>query len=458
MKPKTKAKGNILISVTFVILISFVGITLLTFTIAHTRIVKARTKKITETDNMYQDLIYYLHYFREKVFNERIRDFEQPEIDYFNDTYFPDEVINGEHTITPSFEYIDYPKHDYKKTRVDGVFDVSSTCDRNNYRLNCEVAVDILSGRIPLTLFPLFINKKIEKPAETFLKENNIINRSGKNLVADDIETEVDFSRFLLDALKISGTVLSWREIREKVGLESSDDPIKEGIYFLVEEGCIASVFIQGDIERLIFSVNSQDRIQKIRLIKETETYEIQYKPAESYFISWDLSIDQETLFEEKIIVNGSVWSIEQEGSAAFVESSDIVLFVSGKAVIRSNLESEINEDDFHLKEITLSNLKLTCGKEKLFEQDNSVDSEILVDTEGKTNLQASMITSGKFTNKRAEVKLSGSLYCKDLENNGSMEIFHARSTAENYCCTVDFKYIDQFIITVIEEVSYEDQ
>jgi len=463
MKPKAKAEGNILISLTFVILISFTAITLLTFTVAHTRIVKARTKKLMETEKMYQDLIYYLHYFREKIFNVRIQDFNQPETDYFNGTHFPDKVTTGTHLITPSFESIEFPKQDYTKTKVFTAMDVSSYLNKNNYRLYAEVTVDILSGKIPLSVFPFFLNKNVDVPVETFLKENNIINKSRKNVIVGDVETELDVSRFLLDSLKISGTVLGWREIREKVGLELSDEPIAEGIYLILDEGIVATIFIQGDIERVIFSIDSQDHMQKIRLIKETEPYEIQYKPGQDYFTCWNPLIETETMFAEKIIVNGSVWSIEQEGGAAFVASAGIVLFVSGKAVIHSNLETETGDDHFNLREIKLTTLTLTCGKEKLFEQSSGVESEIIVDTEGKTNLHTSMITSGKFTNKRAELKLSGSLYCKDLENNGTVEITHvnaAKTTGidENYFRTVDFKYINQFLITVIEEVSHENQ
>ena len=157
MKPK--AKGNILISLAFVILISFAAITLLSFTVAHTRIVKARTIKLMETDKMYQDLIYYLHHFREKIFYVRIQDFNQPETDYFNDTHFPDEITTGAHLITPSFASSDFPKQGYIKTKVFVAMDVSSHLNKNNYRLHAEVTVDILSGKIPLTVFPFFIDK-----------------------------------------------------------------------------------------------------------------------------------------------------------------------------------------------------------------------------------------------------------------------------------------------------------
>ena len=461
MKEKKKDKGNILISVIFVTFLAFVGISLLTFTVMHTRIVRARTMKLVKTDQIYQDLIYYLHHFREKVFNEKIQDFSQPGQDYFNATYFPDLITKNNHQIIHSFDYFEIPKNYYTKTRIIVTLDAFSTTD--NYWMNSQVFIDILSGKIPLTVFTFFMNRGTENPspvdAETFLRENNIINKSDKKVVIDEIEAELGMHEFLIDALKITGTNLSWREIREKFGFPPSDEPIPQGIYFLVEDGVLESVFIQGDIERMIFS--TRDQTQKIRLIKNTVPYELYYKPQESYFTCWDYSVTGDMVFKEKIIVNGSVWSIEQEEDGAFAELSDITLLVTGNAVIRSNLETA--ESYLSLRQSKLSNLKLVCGKEHLeplFDWGDTESGVVIdnVDKTNPTNLLVSVIVDGKFTNKDQELKLSGSLYCNDLENTGTIEITHmdAAVPEKNYFSTIDFKYINQFLIHFIEEVNYD--
>jgi len=456
-----KDKGNILVSVVFVTFLAFVGISLLTFTVMHIRIVRARTMKLVKTDRIYQDLIYYLHHFREKVFNESIRDFNQPGQDYFNINYFPDIITGSEHQIIHSFDYFEIPKAYYTKTRIIVTIDASSTSD--SYCLNSEVFIDILSGKIPLTIFPFFMNRGTENPtpvdAETFLRENNVINKSDKKVVIDDIDAELGIHEFLIDALKITGTNLSWSEIRERFGFPPSDDPIPPGIYFLVEDGALESIFIQGDIERMIFS--ARDQTQKIRLIKNTVPYELYYKPEESYFECWDYSVTGDILYKEKIIVNGSVWSIEQESDGAFAELSNLTLLVTGKAVIRSNLETA--EPYLSLRQSRLSNLKLACGQEHLEHlfDGGGTESGVVVDNIDKTaptNLQVSVIVDGKFTNKDPDLKLSGSLYCKDLENTGTIEINHIDAVVpeKNYFSTMDFKYINQFLIHFIEEVYYE--
>ena len=461
MKEKEKDKGNILVSVIFVTFLAFVGFSLLTFTVMHTRIVSARTMKWVKTDQIYQDLIYYLHHFREKVFNETISESSQPEQDYFNATYFPDITTNNKNQISHSFDYFDIPKTYYTKTRIIVTLDACSTT--NSYGWNSQVFIDILSGKIPLSVFPLFMNRGTGNPkpvdAETFLRENNVINKSDKKVVIDEIEAELGIHEFLIDALKITGSNMSWREIREKFGFPPSDEPIPQGIYFLVEDGALESVFIQGDIERMIFS--ARDQVQKIRLIKNTMPYEIYYKPQESYFACWDYSVTGDKAFKEKIIVNGSVWSIEQEEDGAFTELSDLTLLVTGKAVIRSNLETA--KPHLSLQQSKLSNLKLVCGKEyleNLFDA-GGTGSELVIDNVDKTkptNLQASVIVDGKFTNKDPNLKLSGSLYCKDLENTGTIEInpVDAAVSEKDYFSTTDFKYIDQFLINFIEEVYHE--
>jgi hypothetical protein len=325
------------------------------------------------------------------------------------------------------------------------------------------VFIDILSGKLPLTIFPFFMNRGTENPGpvdtETFLRENNVINKSNKKVVIDNIEAELGIHDFLINALKITGTNLSWREIREKFGFPPSDEPIPLGIYFLVEDGDLETIFIQGDIERMIFS--TQNQLQKIRLIKNTVPYELYYKPGESYFDCWDYSVTGEILYKEKIIVNGSVWSIEQEGDGAFAELADLTLLVTGKAVIRSNLETA--EPNLSLRQSKLSNLKLVCGKEHLEHlfDGGGTESGLVIDNIDKTdptNLQVSVIVDGKFTNKDSQLKLSGSLYCKDLENTGTIEINHidAPVSENNYFSTMDFKYINQFLIHFIEEVYYD--
>lgn len=443
-----KKKGNIIISVLFIILISFIGLNLLTHSIIHNRIIGARTKKILAIDNIYQNLIQYLHNFREKIFQENLQNFQNPEIDYFNNTNFPDSKYNNI-LIKNSFNYISIPKEYYEKIRITNNLVASS--EKNNYCLNSNAIIKLLSGKIPVILMPFFINKEVDIPKDVFMQKNNIISKNDENLIVNNIETEINVSGFLLDSMKISGNVLSWRNIREKFGFEVSDEPIKDGIYILSEDDIVESIFIQGDVERVIFSI--QDNIQIIRIIKGGNSYEMRYIPNDTYFTCWDNTIDNQSVFKEKIIINGNILSVEQEDKTAFVEDSNIKLFSSGTIKIRTSLETK----NFDSKKIKLTNLTLISSFNALFNSANS-KSNIIVDTQDETKIQASIITSGKFTNRNQDLKLSGSLFAKDLENKGCIEIEQSNSKFDsgNYFRTKDFKYLKEFLIDSIEEIYYE--
>lgn len=446
-----KHEGNIIISVLFVVLISFLGLSLLGFSIFHTWIRGIRTQKISETGRMHQELIYYLHHFREKIFNKNIQNFYQPETDFFNKEYFPDiESRNDpEIMIKNSFDHCILPEEYYKKISITDIIDVSSV--RNNYSIKSEVIIFIFSGQIPLTLIPFFLNKAIEIPEETFLEENNIINNSGINMVIDDMEMELNTSEFLVESLGIQATVLTWAAMREKFGFEVSDEPIPEGIHLLKEDDILKCMFIQGDVERLVFSV--RDNTQKILIIKENIPHEYHYIPGKNYFICLDNQINEELIFKERIIVNGNIWSLEQDGSDGFTEVTDIILFASGNVVIVSDLVTK----DFTIKKIKSTSLTLVSSFEKLFNQ-GDLKPNIIVDTNREISLQVSIITDGKLINKSPKLEVKGSIFCKDLQNKGIIEITHwdSKSDRAKFFRTTDFKYIDCFHINYIEEVTNE--
>ncbi len=283
------------------------------------------------------------------------------------------------------------------------------------------------------------------------MQENNIKSKKHENLIVNNSKTEFNVSEFLINSLKIKGNILSWRNVREKFGFELSDEPIDEGIYILSEDDIVESIFVQGNVERMIFSI--QDNIQNIQIIKEGNNYEINYIPNDTYFICWDNTIDDQSIFKEKIIVNGDIGSIEQKDETGFLEDSNIKLFSSGTTIIKTSLKTK----NFDSKKTKLTNLTLISSFNAL---SNSVNpkSNIIVDAQNETEIHASIIINGKFTNKTQDLKLSGSLFAKDLENKGLIEIEHSNSKFDsgNYFRTIDFKYLKEFFIDSIEEIYYE--
>lgn len=458
--PGSAQKGFIAVSLSIILFMSLMGLMLLTYCFTHTKIVRSRSFKIKETDCLYQDLVCYLHNFRERILTDDIQGNGAPETGYFNGDVFSGTLLNPHngHTVTHSFTWLDFPLGTYKRTRVTARLHAYSASGRHPYHLLSGVHIGVLSGDIPLPLFSFVVDTTPPVPTKTFFEEKKVSGGDGKK-VAEDIDKKENITGFLVDTLRLSGNVLTWREIREKLGLPTSDEPVPEGIHLLTEDGVLHAMVIQGDVEKIIFSTGSggaADPVQKIRIIKETVSHEISYRPGDPFLQCWDTSVVQETYFGEKITVNGNVWSISQEGDAAFLDTSAITLTISGQAVIRSSLQTR----NLELKEMELTNLTLACGKEDLF--NGGGDAGVVVDApEEEVDVHASVITEGKFTNHSQQLNLSGSVSCGQLENNGSIDIRRtprsANPAVSPYFQVLGFCIIDDVSVTYIQEVSDED-
>jgi hypothetical protein len=298
-----------------------------------------------------------------------------------------------------------------------------------------------------LDFFPLFLNKKGEGPEESFL-ENHRINIGGTgNFIISDTVVEFHVSDFLIDSLKIGGEILNWENLRKKFGLEIKDEVIEKGIYFIVEGNVLESIFIQDDLQRLIFS--AENGLQIIQFYIAGELYELRYPPGQEGFFYWDNQVKNDSFFKEKIVVNGSVWSVEQKNDLAFHDDSRITLFVSGKTVIRTSLKAE----HLDVKKMNIPKLTLICSNNSLF---NSPDqSEVMVAAPGKTTTEVSFLVNGTFSNQCPDLKIGGNVFAKDLKNEGVMGIFPRKFNAllSVYFFTRDFKCVYQFIIDCIEEI-----
>jgi hypothetical protein len=440
-------RGSIGLAILFILLISFIGLSMLGHVITHQRIVRARTRKTVQTDRLYQHLILYLHQLRDTVFSGEWQKFAEPEQDYFNQAHFPDEQ-NRDIEMKNSFYHSCTDRQIYRKITIDHT--VTALSIRHPYRLQAGVTVELLCGRIPLTFFPFFLNQKIDIPENTFLKENRITITDEPRPIISDMDSEFNTAEFLLHSLKIQGSCLDWRYIREKFGLPPSDAPIEGGIYFIIEGDCIESIFIQGDVEGLVFSTLNENQI--IRLTRQGQDYEISYKPGEYDFLCPDNWITGPYLFQEKIIVNGNLWSLAQENDYAFLEQTALTLLVSGQTVIHSSLKTR--GDSLNLKKFKSTGLTLIASGHGLYTSADG-QSKVTIADSAKTELDLSLMINGKVTNRSSDLKISGSLFARDLENTGSIEIAFRQSNLDpaEYFITTDFKYIQRFFIDFIEEV-----
>lgn len=434
------------LAMVFILFTAFVAISILGHTITHTRILGSRLKKINQTTGIIQETIRYLHDFAEKIFSEQNSGLLSPDRRYFNPDFFPD-VRLKQMVIKNHFGFQEFANPLFKKTRITNTIFVSA--ETNNRLIKSGAAVDILSGKIPLALIPFFVHQKINTAEENYLSENRIDLINTQNPVINDIPIDFDISDFLIDSLKISGETLSWSKLRERFGLEISDEPLKQGIYLVSEGDAIESVFIQGDLQRLIFTAG--DDTQKLEFHLQDGTYELTYIPGEPYFFCPDPLIGNCLLFKEKIIVNGNVWSLEQgHGTRAFREDSNLTLLVSGQTVIRTSLETR----NLDLKKLKLNNLTLVCGHHSLFDPPET-PARILVESNDQIHVQASVLVNGILENNSEQLQITGSLFADEIRNQGRIQLSARKpgNSSGAYFNTIEFTFISAFFVDFIEEV-----
>jgi hypothetical protein len=460
-----KSEGNIMIAVVFIIFIFFVGAGLLTFSITHQRIVKARTFEITETGDMYQQLIYYLHSFREDIYSGTLKECMNPETDYFNSTHFPESDLDEGYKIKPSFQFKRTQRDAFEILRTWTTLDLTAGDPTiNPYHLCAGITIDILAGKIPLNYIPVLVNANIDVPMETYFDGQKVENRDEGEMIAKEVDAELDFTGKILDSFNIPGdNVFIWRELREKLGLEPRDEPLPTGIYTVIEGTMVQAIFIQGDVSQIDFSIFQQDKrlVQVIRFTLENDVYELQYTPNQNTFYNWEPHILEDLYFSERIIVNGSVYSIKQEGEAAFTDLSNIQLLVTDKAIITDDLRSF--DSPLTIDTAKMVNFTLAAGFDSLFRiGDETKEKGVEVKRESETHVDAAIISNGAFTNDSQKLNLTGSLYCKDLQNNGVMRVTHADSRdaaltgIPHFFTVIGITVIKQFFIHYIEEVSDE--
>jgi len=452
--------GSLLLVLSFVVFLTFIGFSLAFSTISHTRITGERAFKLQVTENLKEDVIYYLHNFRRRIFEEKLNRCANPVVEYFNSVQFPQQEINGRSVVSPSFNYVETLYVHYKKFRVTGQFGTRTiaTGAAACYLVRADVSLELLSGGVPVSEVPFFLEKQVNGPQ--FLEDNRITSAGNLAMTVGEEETDLDFAGCIADALEIPRRILlQWREIRLKLGMPQSDQPLPEGIYCFQGSGVVPAVFIQGDLEQMIFFVvpDTDGQVQGIRFTLAGGSYEIQYRPGAVDFQCTDQAVAQQSLFKETLIVNGRILSLVQQGDAAFTASARILLLVSGRTVIRSDLLRETNH--IGLDTVKVTALTLVTGMEQLFGISYEDDPPgITVDTGVTGRVEATLITSGDLSVQSDQLEVRGSVYAKDYKSGGSLKVRREASGRAHgeYFKTVDYNYLRRFLLYAVEEVEGE--
>lgn len=440
-----RERGALLFSVSFILLISFLGLTLLTFSITHTKIIRARGKKIRETRGLYNQLYLLLHESKKKICTSDLSLFEDPVTDFFNSKNFP-LINNKDFKLTRKFNFNSVKKQDYMIHK--GSLDITALSKNSGYKFANENIFNLLSGNIPISLIPLFINSDIELQENKSRDSGKINAGTLFTAILKENEVLINVTDYLSDLFDLNSKSLNWTNIREKLGLNICEKELENGIYLFISEMQIKTILIQGDVESILFFTNSEK--QGIRIDTEKELFEIEYIPGENYFLLENSEYETSLNFSENIVINGSVRSMSQSGMYAFTEKTSLKVTILGNLNINSSLlkAGQRNHESNNRIPILIRLLRSPFSAEL-------EDQRITIETADNSIICGSIMIQGNFLNKSNALLLKGTLYSEKIRNSGSMKIspVFGNESCGKYFHLVNYNYVSDFHINYIEEV-----
>ena len=444
-----KTRGSIILTVLGVLLLSLIALGLLGHVLLHERINGARSGKTWLTEKMYQHLLLYLHRFREKIAAVDLRNYHTPEEDYFNQTEFAP-VESGQTTITCDFAVRENSEQSFKKTRI--LANVEARSRLGPYRWLAELHIILFSGNIPLPMVPFFWQNSSATPSgEMSTTAADIHLQPSLGFYQGRGEAQLDIHGYLCQSFQISSSQLNWITLRLRLGQEAINEPLADGVYLYLLDETVQAVFVQGAVDHIrFFIVNGQ---QGVEIVRQGEVYRMVYEPGENFCQCWDKGVEEFFEFKQRIVVNGNVTSLSQQGDAAFLPQTSCQLLVAGKVVVRSSLLSAPGGPSL----FPLTNLTLMCGFGDIFSQPGRV-AEVVVDAGPEATLDVSLVVQGKFENKGQKLNIRGSLFSRDIENHGSVYLSHRSPSSDigSFFFLEDCCFIFRFLVASIEEAYNE--
>jgi len=442
-------RGNIVVSLLFVLLLSVSGLALLTHSDLHVKIIAARKDKWQAAAVLEQALLLNLHRYREKMAAADMNAFGAPETDFFSNTVFPNRNDDGCLSQNHFSRYTLRSGEDYCITRILNHIEVKHSGSR--LQAAGQARVDLLKGTIPAGEFGLVVNKKIAEDPLDYLAGRGVEYPGGQLPLVGELAVDSASGRLLAETLRLGEPLPDWRRIREKFDLEPSDAPIATGIYFARSGGEVTAVFVEGDLQKLEFSAGSG--WQCVAFQQDGRRSELRYQPGlES--LAWSGTEAVAGLsFAQKIIVHGNVWEIEQAGAAAFLEAARIELMACGRLVVRSGLVSE----NLALHKEKFPSLLLMTSQRDFF-SGAAVNADIVMDVGGEKTVQAQLLAAGSLVNGAGSLTITGGLYAGDIRNSGRLRIDGSAGgfAFSDYLNLPDFKFLKNFRVHYIEEGANE--
>ncbi len=229
-----------------------------------------------------------------------------------------------------------------------------------------EASLVIAAGMVPLADFPVLLSKPgpPEKPGEipdlaglTFLARSGMehLNRA---LVSEGPLLPKEAGPALEKALQVklfSPQDLTPRRLRQALGLEDSEEAVPDGVYLVRGDLGLGGIYVQGDLEELIFAV--EEGAQAVCFRNAGAEWILRFHPAQGWteFSGPGSSETFEDLIEPVIVVDGAVKSLgggrpdetgrlrlyPEEETASILRGVRLTLVSSGRITLSSHLIQE---------------------------------------------------------------------------------------------------------------------
>lgn len=436
-------RGNILLSLSFFILISLIGVGLMNSNKLHFRLNRVRNDKFFKKIEFRNQIFQFMENMKMNLFDYNISDYNEI-YELINYIVLGEDILLENNIDYKTAEFITEKNKIFRKK-----IGFYLKNDEDYLRIFIKLIIDSVYGNSSINNFGIILNDSSDEKDSEFIKKMGInydLSTKVKRFKPKDFY--FNFQDFLINKMKILTNNINWELIREKLGLEKIEEPIEPGVYFSYNNNYLDFIFIQGNLDRLILSAD--DEYQYITLIRGSETFEIKYKPNQSYLNISDEFM--ETIFKEVIIVNGDLLSLEQINDYGLNENSNLTISVSGRLIIRSSIISK----GIKLKKRNFNNLNLIVSN-RFFDYDIKDSSGIFISDNVK-QMDLSMITNKKIENNSKNLLVNGSLFADELSNKGSINMNYYKSSNDfsKWFYVSSEGEAFRFFIYVLEEVYYE--
>jgi hypothetical protein len=311
-------------------------------------------------------------------------------------------------------------------------------------RLDSDLS--ILAGHIPLSAIPFLLDKSMStKEREEFLETNRI------HMIPPEqtgLPSSVSFSEgellprqsveSIAKALKIEifhPQDLSAAKLRLALGLDASDDPVPDGVYLIQDDLGLGGIFVQGDLDEMIFAI--RENYQIILFRQGSEVWVVRFSPAESNtsFIGPEGSQSLALVPVGVIVVNGKIFSLgggyENDSGQIFMAVEDeipcilrgvnLTIVCSDEITLSSHLIYEgVRWMDGvpYLKDCDSQLIIHAVGQDFLSGEEKGGEIIIDVNSPDRLKVHASMTASGKgvtFRGEDKQVQVLGGIQTSEL-------------------------------------------